>query len=325
MPEISIIVPVYRVEAYLKECIDSILNQTFIDFEVILIDDGSPDRCGEICEEYAKRDERISVIHQQNKGLSGARNTGIEKAKGSLITFIDSDDIVLPQFLERMRTAFVRNRADIVACNTVQFEKTMANSNCLQFSEECVMSGKEAALLQYSGLDGLSVIACGKLYSKNLFEKIRFPEGKIHEDEAIIPILLYRADRVVTIKEALYGYRKRQDSIINQKFSVRRYDAVEAARNCAVFFRRHKEMALYNAATKHMRTFIAIYALLASKEGISDQVPKRYRIANYRAIVYLRKSIPHKRYMYWVGQYNPKIVLIEEYLQKVKSIFGKNI
>ncbi len=121
MPEISIILPIYKVEKYLPACVDSILEQTFTDFELIMVDDGSPDRCEAICEDYAKKDERIRVIWQENQGLSGARNTGLDAAVGKYITFVDSDDVVNIYYLEELLQALIGNKADVSVCNYLAF------------------------------------------------------------------------------------------------------------------------------------------------------------------------------------------------------------
>ncbi len=207
MPEISIIVPVYKVENYLRACVDSILNQTFEDYELILIDDGSPDRCGEICDEYVEKDARIKVIHQKNGGLSAARNAGMKIAKGYYVSFIDSDDVVAGNYFQVLYDNLKREEADISCCTMKEFA-----DNCEfdynDYSSVC-LSGKDAVLSQYgySTQKNVSVSAWGKLYRRELFNGISFPKGKIHEDQAVVPIVLSKAEKVVLCESALYGYR----------------------------------------------------------------------------------------------------------------------
>lgn len=144
---ISIIVPVYNVEPYLEQCIDSILNQSFRDFELILVDDGSPDRCGEICDRYAAADDRIRVIHQKNGGVSAARNAGMEVSKGKYIVFVDSDDMVHPLYLEHLYKAIQKHNADISMCWFSRFEKNPTYDENQAYAEKRILSGREACSL----------------------------------------------------------------------------------------------------------------------------------------------------------------------------------
>ena len=182
IPVVSVIVPVYKVEPYLRRCVDSILNQSFQDFELILVDDGSPDSCGAICDEYAARDSRIHVIHQENKGLSGARNTGIDHANGEYLAFVDSDDKWSPYFLESLYKALKEHDADISQCRWEYMhgdeikEAYNPNAKC-----EC-FTGREMLSNLYIQTGAYYVVAWNKLYKKELFEEIRYQEGRIHED-----------------------------------------------------------------------------------------------------------------------------------------------
>ena len=239
MPTISVIVPVYKVEQYLHQCIDSILAQTFTDFELILIDDGSPDNCGAICDEYAKQDARITVIHQENGGLSAARNAGIDIAKGEYLTFIDSDDWVHPMYLELLVRAVTDNSVDISVCM------------CTRSLGEIKSADKEYSCKILDGLSFLKddhiigIIACAKLYKTKLFDDIRFPIGKLHEDEATTYKLLFKAGNVVLIQSKLYFYTLNENSITNSSYSVKRLDGLEAIAEQCAFFRKikRKDMA----------------------------------------------------------------------------------
>lgn len=176
MPEISIIVPVYNVEQYLCECIDSMLAQIFEDYELILVDDGSPDRCGQVCDEYAALDERVRVIHQENAGVSFARNIGIDIARGNYISFVDSDDIISAFYLKELYEKIIEYQADISICEMKEFDEKntfkMNRESDIKSIKKKVLSGKEAALTVYSQKrEKISVGPCAKLYKKSLYLK----------------------------------------------------------------------------------------------------------------------------------------------------------
>ena len=216
-PLISVIVPIYQVEKYLEQCLDSILNQTYRQLEIILVDDGSPDHCGEICDRYASQDARIKVIHQPNAGLSAARNAGMDIAKGEYISFIDSDDYIDSHFYEKMEQGFQDYpEAPIIACLAYRDEEgfitphTHKNTNqpefhsTLTFCEDCIL-GK------------MSVVVWNKLFRSGLLKTIRFRVGQIFENPLFMhdlsPILKIYPGEVVTIPHYLYYYRIRQGSI----------------------------------------------------------------------------------------------------------------
>ncbi len=235
MPTISVIVPVYKVEPYLKRCIDSILCQTFTDFELILVDDGSPDRCGEICDEYAKKDSRIKVIHKENGGLSSARNRGIDRAfqnsDSKFLSFIDSDDYVHPSFLEYLYKALIENDVKISVCNVIKTYDTDYVPQKAEYSAE-----KTDAMDFYKQNPVWATVAWNKLYAKDVFNEYRYPEGKIHEDEFLTYKLLYNAKEVVWIDLPLYVYFQREDGITG-KFSLKRLDAISAISEQCEFFK----------------------------------------------------------------------------------------
>lgn len=229
MPEITVIVPVYKVEPYLVQCIDSILAQTFSDFEVILVDDGSPDRCGEICEAYQLKDKRISVIHKKNGGLSDARNTALDRMKGRYVTFVDSDDYIAPKMLENTYRLIKQYNADIVMnayYNVDRDGRKIKNYNGSCFN---ILNSKQA-IRTVLEMKKTSVIACAKLYSRNVYDKIRFPVGKTAEDAFVIVKVLEQADTIIYDSNAYYYYVARADSITNQEYH-KNFDEIEAYRN----------------------------------------------------------------------------------------------
>lgn len=223
MPLISIIVPVYKVEEYLPRCVDSILAQTFTDFELILVDDGSPDRCGAICDEYAQKDSRVHVIHQENGGLSAARNAGIDwvlaQSDSEWICFIDSDDWVNKAYLEGLYEAAQQSGCLIAACG---FEKASAETQAAS-SEEIRIETMPASQL-YNQHFYVAQSACCKLFATKLFENaaFRFPVGMLYEDSAIIYQILFSQERIALTNRSTYYYFQRSASITNEKWNPRR-------------------------------------------------------------------------------------------------------
>ena len=209
---ISIIVPVYNVENYLKECLDSILNQTYQNIEVIIIDDGSTDNSSKICDEYAKKDKRIQVIHQQNSGLSVARNNGIKLSKGKYLSFIDSDDIIHSQMIELLNQEIKKNKCDISICKYQSFTDKYIEKQV----EYKVKIMNQFEFLKNLMIDKeISSHACNKLYKKELFKKVTYPVGKKYEDIGTTYKLGLNADSICYLNIELYGYRVRQNSIVN--------------------------------------------------------------------------------------------------------------
>lgn len=326
MPKISVIVPVYRVEKYLAECVDSILAQTYADFELILVDDGSPDNCGAICDAYADKDSRIRVIHQENQGLSGARNSGIDVAQGEYITFIDSDDLVSTNYLEILHSEIVRNKADISCCKMRAFqgeEFPCSTSKPADKTSAQLFPGRESVLSIYRGTGQVSICACGKLYRKCLFGNIRFPLRKLHEDQAIVPILLYEANCVASIDAANYYYRNRSDSITHKAFKANRFDNVEAIDSCILFFRKHKDKELVTEVKRIRRKVNAILVILAKSEGADNEIPQVYRMSKVKAIYYLFKYAPDDTYSWYLSRLYPRGIRIHAYALKIRRMLRR--
>lgn len=223
MPLISIIVPVYKVEQYLRKCIESILSQTIRDFEVFLVDDGSPDRCGQICDEYAEKDNRVIVIHKENGGLSDARNVAINKAKGKYITFIDSDDYVSDDHLEVLYNALVETDSDIAVANITSFTNGQYNDQFYQPSTEPeILNEKEVFNTIYQPC------AAAKLYKKEIYNDIRFPVGRLYEDVFVYHDVLSKANRLVLTGKNTYFYLLRNNSIMHQDYRLQFTDIIDA-------------------------------------------------------------------------------------------------
>lgn len=224
---ISVIVPIYNVEAYLEECINSILKQSYRNLEIILIDDGSPDNCSVLCDAWAEKDSRIRVIHKSNGGLSDARNAGLEVATGDYIAFVDSDDWILPEMYEKMLFTIKKENADICACNIRScYPDYEEEWGCKEYT---VGNSEQILDMLYSDTK-YPVSAWNKLYKRECWKELRFPVGKICEDAFTTYHLVHNAERIVQIPEAFYCYRIRPQSIMTSTFSIKRMDEEEAWR-----------------------------------------------------------------------------------------------
>lgn len=215
MSKISVIVPVYKVEKYIDRCINSILRQSFDDFELLLVDDGSPDNCGEICDLYQMNDKRIRVFHQKNQGQSVARNTALNwlynESNSEWITFIDSDDWVHTDYLKILYEGAIACDADICQCGMIETETTIADDK--RYEQECEKVSAESALYK-EGRFEIDAYAWGKIYKRNLFEDVRFPAGMIFEDFYLIPEIVLKASAIAETKCKLYYYFQRSDSTV---------------------------------------------------------------------------------------------------------------
>ncbi|MBR3263659.1 glycosyltransferase [Candidatus Saccharibacteria bacterium] len=224
-PLISIIVSVYNISNYVPKCLDSINEQTYSNLEVIVVDDGSTDDSGKICDEFGKRDHRFKVFHKKNGGLSSARNFGIEKAKGEMVALIDGDDYIDAGFIKAMYLAMKADEADIAVCGY----------NNLSPKRE-VLSGKMATAKLLVGQENIDIIACNKLYKKELFKKnnIEYPVGCKYEDSLTTYKIMVAAKKITYVPRSLYNYVKRDDSIMGQADNLERLKARERAAEEAV-------------------------------------------------------------------------------------------
>lgn len=218
---VSIIIPIYKVEKYLKQCIESVLNQKYSNFELILVDDGSPDGCGEICDEYGKKDSRIIVIHKENSGVSSARNAGLDIAKGKYIAFVDSDDYVSELYIYNM-VQEIEKEPDIalVICSYYKIylnddgnKETIEKSGSVK-EKRTYYSGKYIIENRFGNLRIPFILAWNKLYRRELFEEVRYEIGAVHEDEFIFRSIMEQCDKVAVIDEPLVFHRIRAGSIM---------------------------------------------------------------------------------------------------------------
>ena len=235
-PLISVIVPVYKVEDYLPRCVDSILAQTYPNIEIVLVDDGSPDKCGAICDEYARTHENILVVHRQNGGLSAARNTGLDVCHGEYIGFVDSDDFIGPEMYEQLYNDIVTYQTKLAFCHTNVFRNGKVvpvdygqGTEC--FPKEYVLHRALAESIWWS--------ACTKLFHQDLFDGIRFPEGKTNEDLAVMMRIYDQCDIIAVNKNKFYNYWTRVGSITTSALNVRKFDILDNAQDVATYMHEH--------------------------------------------------------------------------------------
>ncbi len=244
--KISIIVPVYKVEEFLDECVQSILHQTYRNFELVLVDDGSPDCCGKMCDAYQKKDSRIKVIHKENGGLSDARNAGLKSVNGEYITFIDSDDMVAEKYLECMYMASKMYGADIVQGEfTDNRDKIGTNTK-----KTTVVYTREEALEQLLKMKVVEVTAWGKLYRRECFTDVEYPKGRINEDNLTTYKNIWKSNKIVCIPDYIYFYRENMSSIMRSSFSARRFEILSFSEEIKKFLaddaNRYKNLIEYS-------------------------------------------------------------------------------
>jgi len=292
MPTLSIIVPVYNVEEYLCECIDSIINQTFRDFELILVNDGSTDNCGMICDSYAQIDSRVRIIHQENKGLSNARNTGIDIAKGQYIAFVDSDDFVDSNMYEIMVRELSERNIDMVVCGVNPFRDNQYKKSNYTVNKEIVLSKDQCFEMILSAGDIITTYAWNKVYKKEIFLNIRYPEGKHYEDIFVITDILSECDSVFVTSLKLYNYRKREGSITSSVYNKRDNDRIiSSIKNYNFFLMHYPNYVIHAKAYLYKSYFIVLGKMAIDVDRVdSDDMKSIIRILNNELGFVLKSS-----------------------------------
>ena len=308
---ISVIVPVYNVQTYLEKCLNSIINQSYKDLEIILVNDGSTDGCGDICNKYAILDKRIKVIHQKNAGLSDARNSGLKIATGEYIAFLDSDDWVDKELYETLYNEINRHDADIAICRYKYSYNEQEELVKLGNSE--IYSNLEILESMYTKDYGQIIVAWNKLYKREVFQNMYYPKGKIHEDEFLTPFILYKAKKIVFVEDELIYYRQTNNSIMNSKFSINRLDKLEALAYRMSFFKKEGLKSLYDKTVIAKLECIMEYYYIIVNSDIIDQREKEIfiEILNNRLkedASFRFKSLPLKQSLKkLIFEINPKL------------------
>lgn len=314
MSLISVIVPVYKVEKYIHKCVNSILNQTFNDFELFLVDDGSPDNCGKICDEYAAKDDRIIVIHKENGGLSDARNVAIDKAKGDYLTFIDSDDYVAENHLESLYKAIVDTKSDIAVANITSFSDSKYDEKFYQpVTRQKLLADKEVFKTIYQPC------AQAKMYKRFIFDNIRYPVGRLYEDTFVYHDVLAKIKCLVLTGQNTYFYLVRDDSIMHQKYKLAFTDIIDAIE---LRVKKLEELGLQDLADDN-RAFI--YSRVAvAYANLNPSVPaNKKRLEEIKALydeeypkLINTTNNSKQKFRYWLLRNYPKLH---------SKLFGKNM
>ena len=279
---VSIIIPVYNVKPYLAEALDSVLQQTYKNLEIILVDDGSTDGSGLMCDEYARKDERILVIHQENKGLSGARNAGMRLMHGAFVAFLDSDDTFHPDFVSSMLSVLLKEEADIVIC---QFTFTSFNANS---GKICKAEGQKARAGCYDKISALRAYAehsiqasaCNKLFRTELWKNIWFPEGHVYEDFDTVYKVFYQCSKLYLIDQALY-YRRKRPGSITFGYSWESFNDRMLAYSHFASFMEENTPEIFTAEhikqlnEKRLNMMLSFYATQIGLRGNSGKIPEK--------------------------------------------------
>ena len=310
---ISVIIPVFNVKDYLTECLESVVNQTYKNLEIIIVDDASTDGSSEICDNYAKMDNRIKVFHQEkNQGQSVARNKGIDNSKGNIITFIDSDDFIHERMIEVLYENLNKFNADISFCD---------------FSREAIdkdIKSKPKLIEKYTMYETLYernnpvVGNCAKLYKKSIFDNIRYPEGKIYEDAFIIHRIIENAEKFVFIDDKLYYWRIRKGSTTEQNYTLKFLDYLDVSHDRMKFMKERKydyfyAREFYRYINKLKWNYKKIKKHFPSEKGkMKELIIEFNKMYNKKT----RKLIMNKRLRLNMDLFYIKSLLLEKYILK---------
>ena len=285
---LSIIVPIYNTEIYLRKCIDSLINQTLSNIEIILINDGSTDGSEAICNEYAKLYKNIIVINKENKGLSDSRNIGLKNARGKYIGFVDSDDWVSNKMFETLYKLCIKNDADIAQCDFYREYKNNEKLKLDNISQNniTIYSGNESLQLLDTQYGENMVVLWNKIYKREIFEEIEFPIGKINEDEYVTYKLLHKSKKIIDINVPMYHYRQRDNSIMNKEFNMNRLDIINALEERREYYKKHDLHQLAEKTDAVICSYLKSFSSIVYNENITDKenilkVIKEYMLKYY--------------------------------------------
>ena len=297
---ITIIVPIYKVEKYIEKCVNSVINQTYKNLEIILVDDGSPDKCGEICEKYAQEDKRIKVIHQKNGGLSAARNSGLDIATGSYILLVDSDDYIENYTVESLYNLSQKYQSEITIGSTnLVYEDQQIEDKSNIIDEKIKTYNKEQALEAMLYNTEFTNNAWNKLYKAELFKDIRYPFGKLYEDLATTYKLIAKSNKVVLTSKITYNYlMDRSGSIMNKQFKKERMDALTFTEEILAYIRKnHPNIEKSAIARLYMECIFILLKIPKTREySVENKKIKQY-IRRYRMTVLTDAKMPIKQKM----------------------------
>ena len=301
-PQISIVVPVYKVEEYIDRCVESLINQTMVSLEILLVDDGSPDRCPMICDEWAAHDPRIHVIHKENGGLSDARNTGIESASGIYVMFVDSDDYLASNACELLLDTAGKTGADLVCCNFLwDYGDYQEQQDMKIKGDQSSFSSIEITKCYFQHRPLWLTVAWNKLYRRDLFftkDRIRFPIGRLHEDEFTAYRFLYASHKVAIISNPLYYYVQRANSIMAQYGERNVNDTVAYAMEYIPWAKRVAPHLLPWAEYATINSYMGLLMRCRNEASLDENMPVirdyfQYVIKSTKCLIY-RSNIDWK-------------------------------
>ena len=291
--KISIIVPVYKVEAYLPKCIESIMHQTYRDLEIILVDDGSPDKCGEICDQYAQKDGRIHVIHKKNGGVARARNDGLEYANGDYISFIDSDDWIAENAYEILYQGLKQYDADCAVGKCVTVIDKNGTLSPKKNSDSPVRCETAFEAMKHVLLSGSAV--WNRLFKREVFQQIRFPLDRVNDDEVVALHAYAECKNIVFLNQDTYYYRIRQDSITTSKFSIRNVDCYYNSVDNLNFIRQRapelEKCAEYKCVKAMLYCYVNLRKLKKNPEAVKIREQIYQDIKKNKAMAYSNKYV----------------------------------
>ena len=320
MDKISVIIPVYNVESYLSQCIHSVVNQSYADLEIILINDGSTDRSGEICDEWGKKDSRIRVIHKENGGLSDARNTGLDIAQGKYIGFVDSDDFIHPKMYEYLLCALEDNKADMASCSYTSYidgemvEDTVLNQNGYTFVK---VENREQYLNNFTDYNFMHYV-WRSLYKRNFLDNIRFQKGKRLEDVMFCAEMSRYLSKRAVIADKLYYYRMRQNSIMHSNPSIF-LEHIEAMEHNIEFFSRQEGKDFSQKYNEYVMSYILTTRMERKLNGISSEY---VNIESMKAFAKLYDKYGSRNKSHWLARHVPMVynLLKEQNVRKYLKV-----
>lgn len=278
-PLISVVIPVYNVEAYLDRCVESIVNQTYKNLEIILVDDGSPDNCPQMCDDWGKKDSRIKVIHKDNGGQASARNEGLKLATGQFVGFVDSDDYIDKTMYELLLDCLYDNNCDIVECTKIDFDDNQ-QYDCV-FSNQVLVFNRKEAIEDFLKETHFKCTVWNMLCKAEIAKSVMFDEGKTHED-ILWPYRAYmKADKIVYLDKALYYYYQRPNSTMNKVYSEKRFDGLDALEERAKLVKNDYPEYYSLAIRSYLGACKYQYQYLCRQ-------PKSEEFENYKRIIYNR-------------------------------------
>lgn len=283
---VSVILPIYNVELYLKKCIEAVIRQSYKNLEIILVDDGSTDRSPYICDEYAKMDSRIKVIHKENGGLSDARNVGIQASSGVYIAFVDSDDLIARSFIEELYECCKKSNSMIAVCAYTKFLDEEEISVFNNHNNVQIISGRELIKQIYLGQAGkFGFVAWNKLYRRDLFDSIQYPFGRIYEDTFTTYKLFLNANQIALLNKSLYFYRMRPESIMSARVSLKKIkDGVDADASVVKYFQENQDYEILPYVSSYFckQAVLTYYKLIPKVNHNEKSEAKKYLKTVYR-------------------------------------------